>query len=210
MEEHIERIRRKLARARARDTAFTVFGAANHRYALNPCLSEEELSAIERVLEISLPADYREFLREMGNGGAGPEYGLYSLQKSIAESFERSAFLAAPFPHTHAWNLDPHRFGAKDLSDGQFEMSPAALAAYEEEYFRDEHVQGALRIHTAGCNHDTLLVLNGAERGYVWHDERTVDFGVFPYEGKPEPSARLRFLAWYEDWLDNALKAVGG
>jgi SMI1/KNR4 family protein SUKH-1 len=208
MEEQPERIRRKLARLRACDTAFTVFGASKHRYALNPCLSEEEISAIERALEISLPAGYREFLHEIGNGGAGPDYGLYSLQKSIAESFENATFLAAPFPHTDAWNLDPHRFGAQNVPGDQFAMDKAAFAAYEEEYSHDEHVQGALRIHTAGCNHDTLLVLNGSERGYVWHDERTVDFGVFPYEGKPEPNARLRFLDWYEDWLENALRAV--
>ncbi len=210
MEEQPERIRRKLAGLRARDTSFTVFGASKHRYELNLCLSEEEISAIERAHEISLPVGYREFLHEIGNGGAGPDYGLYSLQESIAESFENSNFLAAPFPHTHAWNMDPHLFGAQDVPGGQFEMNQAALAKYEEEYFRDEHVQGALRIHTGGCNHDTLLILNGPERGYIWHDERTVDFGVFPFEGKPEPSAHLRFLDWYEDWLESALRAVGG
>jgi hypothetical protein len=53
-----------------------------------------------------------------------------------------------------------------------------------------------------------LLVLNGLERGYVWHDERTVDYGVFPYEGKAGPSERLTFLSWYEDWLGEALASL--
>ena len=61
---------------RALDPTYLVFGAAAHRHEFNPPLSEEALTGIEGRYQITLLSDYRAFLREIGNGGAGPGYGL--------------------------------------------------------------------------------------------------------------------------------------
>src|SRR5260221_586174 len=41
-------------------------------FALNPALTEAEIQSYEQRHHIQLPEDYRLFLRDAGNGGAGP------------------------------------------------------------------------------------------------------------------------------------------
>ena len=45
----------------------------------NPVLPLEELAAWEELAKAALPEDYRTYLTQLGNGGAGPAYGLYPL-----------------------------------------------------------------------------------------------------------------------------------
>jgi hypothetical protein len=45
---------------------------------VRPC-QKSELAAFESTNRIGLPNDYRQFLAMIGNGGAGPFYGLARL-----------------------------------------------------------------------------------------------------------------------------------
>lgn len=56
-----------------------VFGVDSHHFLLNPTIEEEEIEAFERRHKILLPTDYRNFLIHIGNGGAGPYYGIFPL-----------------------------------------------------------------------------------------------------------------------------------
>lgn len=53
------------------DVHCLIFGAGEHRYQLNPTISEEQIVAFEQQYSIKLPEDYRHFLKTVGNGGAG-------------------------------------------------------------------------------------------------------------------------------------------
>lgn len=77
----------KLATLEVEDPRFQRFGAFMHQYHLGPKMSEAELSATERALQIQLPEDYRNFLLVVGNGGAGPGYGLqrFGHPRQLAE-----------------------------------------------------------------------------------------------------------------------------
>ena len=48
-----------------------IFGAGGHGFVLNPPLPEDEAIAFEQRHAIRLPADYRHFITQIGNGGAG-------------------------------------------------------------------------------------------------------------------------------------------
>src|SRR5690242_4451474 len=98
MDSDVTRLQEKLAALRHRDTQFQVFGATTHHYLLNSCLSESILQEAEAQYGILLPEDYRRFLLLMGNGGAGPEYGIYPLERCFQQSVHDLRLLQAPFP----------------------------------------------------------------------------------------------------------------
>ncbi len=80
----VSRLVLELARVRALDPRYQVFGASEHRYELGAPLSAASLAAFEERERVRLPASYRAFLRHAGDGGAGPGYGLYSLAEARA------------------------------------------------------------------------------------------------------------------------------
>ena len=72
-------VRAQLEEQRKADPEMKVFGSASHRYRLNPTLSEADVQSFETKYDIELPSDFREFVTQVGNGGAGPFYGLFQL-----------------------------------------------------------------------------------------------------------------------------------
>ena len=56
-----------------------VFGADSHNFRVNPILSEADVLAFEQGHLVTLPEDFRHFLINVGNGGAGPFYGVFPL-----------------------------------------------------------------------------------------------------------------------------------
>jgi hypothetical protein len=130
-----------LRRLRAADASFRVFGSEQHRYGLGPTLSESELAAFESAHRVRLPEYYRRFLAVVGNGGAGPAYGLEPLG-----TFGRD--LSQPFPFTTATD---------GLTDQELERLPD----------RDEY-PGILEFCHQGCAIHCYLVVNGPTYGTVW------------------------------------------
>jgi hypothetical protein len=70
-----------LQRLAAADATVLRFGAATHRYRRGVPISESRLAEIEAAGQVRLPEDYRDFLLEFGDGGAGPYYGLVALDQ---------------------------------------------------------------------------------------------------------------------------------
>ena len=73
----LSRILSKLDDVRRR--GLKCFGSQAHAFRLNPPIAEAEVHRFEHRHGISLPDDYRAFLIQAGNGGAGPYYGLLPL-----------------------------------------------------------------------------------------------------------------------------------
>lgn len=183
--DQIRRINEKLDRLRNRDTAFETFGASSHHYELRQPLTEDAVAAWERDHGVSLPNGFRAFLLHLGDGGAGPEYGVYSLEHATKESADYRNDLAGLFPITaaHAARIierrrDEYRYHVEDL--------PVSLP-------------GVLCIHHAGCHHYHFLVLTGELRGTVWYG----GMGWCPSVGRGDRPQS--FLDWYEAWLDRSL-----
>ena len=71
------------------------FGAARHRYALRPPLGAGELAAVEQRIGAALPDELRAFAAEVGAGGAGPGYGVVTIDAAAA--YAVSAPAGAPW-----------------------------------------------------------------------------------------------------------------
>lgn len=170
------RLGEKLTQAIAAGPA--VFGSDGHGWRARPPISEEEVAAFEARHGVVLPADYRWFLTQVADGGAGPYYGLYSLREAYEEAqWNTLGPLASPFPLTEAW-------------------APAT----EEEARPPGLYDGVLYLAHHGCGMWSMLVVSGAARGTVWDDFDTTDGGWAP--------TGQTFAEWFEAWLDEALAVV--
>lgn len=209
-------LRQKLDELRRIDRSFETFGSGEHRYRLEPPLSEAELGEFEGKHTISLPEPYRTFVSELSNGGPGPYYGLFPLGYFDAAGgpLERwkegdgfAGNLSEPFPHSKTWNLSDARFNRPEYFETD-EEEEAWCRALDNEMWRPELVNGAFPICHQGCAIRNLLVVSGPERGNVWVDDRPNDGGIYPDDCGSQPGTP--FLNWYLNWLDNSIAALQG
>lgn len=168
-------VRHRLADMAAKDPDLRRFGASTHKYQLNPPLAQAKVEAFERRWNITLPESYRSFIIDVGNGGAGPYYGLYRVGDTDPLLDPDGPLLAMPFPHVTAWNADS--------------LPPQD----EDAYFSDEQIAGSLALAHFGCGDFLRLVITGEARGEVWQDGRGGDYGIWPVAAD--------FADWYAEWL---------
>jgi hypothetical protein len=188
-----------------------LFGANAHEFRLLPVLTEGELVLFETKHEIRLPHDYRDFLLQVGRGGAGPCYGLFELGHlddgidcvPWAEGDEFVGVLSKPFPFNEAWN---DLSGAPD--DSFILRDPdeydRRLTEFEQDYCAP--LDGAVPICYLGWGCWHWLAVTGPEAGNVWADERGNRKGLYPL--CRHDADRVSFFAWYRDWLDQILGKI--
>jgi hypothetical protein len=116
----------RAAISRLRGLQPNVFGSDGHGFQMNPVLSESEAAAFERDHKIVLPSDYRQFVTEVGNGGAGPFYGVFPLG-FMDENFDQRPWqendgfvgaLSEPFQFQQEWN-DLSGYPEADVDEGR-------------------------------------------------------------------------------------------
>jgi hypothetical protein len=130
-------------------TMHFVFGADTHTYKLCPTLTEEELQYFESEHQIILPHDYRLYLKEIGNGGAGPDYGLATLQDAaLYRDLSKPLLLTKATEH----------------------YSEEELVTFDS---RDEY-PGILEICHHGCAIYSYLVVNGPTYGTIWEGREDI------------------------------------
>lgn len=213
-------LKKNLTQLAILDATFEVFGSESHQYQFKPCLSDKDIQVFESRYNITLPSEYRNFLLEIGNGGAGPGYGLSGLsgiesedvipEKLYPENYE---ILSKPFPLTKAWN---------DLD--LIVNNNTDLVSKNDDYFDDKFIHGTLTITNYGCGIYAMLVITGEQSGKIWIDDRTNDNGIYPaslsfchafHDISPDDShpnsnedQPLSFYDWYEDWLNRSLDQI--
>ena len=99
-----------------------------------------------------LPEGYRRFLTEVGNGGAGPYYGVFKFREmddcySFQRWSENDGFvgtLSKPFPHTRAWNGVLNYPEEEDCDDE--DSYEAEVERIDKVYWNTDNVNGAIPI----------------------------------------------------------------
>lgn len=204
----------QLGELRDYDPDMKVFGSGSHRYQLNPTLSVHTVEEFEQKHGIDLPSDFQEYLIEVGNGGAGPSYGLFKLgfldgsgndQEPWTENDGEVECLARAFPHTVTWNV-PEEFEHLDEFESD-EDEERWREKYEAQAWAPGLMNGAFPICHDGCGVRTHLVVAGAERGKVWQDARSAASGIYPHT--MNSGKHMGFADWYLDWLQKSIKKVG-
>jgi hypothetical protein len=212
MDEIIE----KLKELKSIDSQFHNFGSSSHEYKLNPSLSIEDFESIEEKYSCNFPDEYKYFITNIGNGGAGPFYGLFPIEQQDDNhdmcSWEAGYLigdLSQPFTHTKEWNLDnsfwenepdPDQCETEEQEDELWEAWHKEL---EAKYWAPHIMNGAIPICHQGCAIRTWLVVTGPMKGTVWDDYRCDNDGIMPVKNKDGKYAS--FSDWYIDWLNQSI-----
>jgi hypothetical protein len=204
------RIRDALARLRAAQAP--IFGANYHQFLLNPPLAEADVLAFERLHKVFLPADYRHFLTTIGDGGAGPYYGIFPLGemdndrslKAWQEQDDLIGVISEPFSLETEWN-DLTGMPSTKLLEADGAEYERQLDEFEKRYWSSSLMHGAVPICHEGCALRIWLVLTGLQAGRLWHDGRSELTGVKPL--RLADGSHATFSLWYSEWLEQALRA---
>ncbi|MGD8814589.1 MAG: hypothetical protein PVI78_08960 [Anaerolineales bacterium] len=201
------------------DSNRMVFGAAFHDYHLNPPLDEAAFGWIETKYSILLPDDYRTFILEVGNGGAGPFYGLFKLGEHDSGdgfcSWSDGYLLgdpSAPFPYNDRWNLSEAFWSEAPYNQqwGNQDEEDRACEAWDERlyelYWAPSIMNGAIPICHRGCALRQWMIVTGPERGNIWNDDRADNGGLSPLISPC--GDRISFFDWYYDWLNQSISAA--
>ena len=156
----LEELRSLLEKARATDADLKQFGAEHHKYQWNPPASLKEIEKFEKETGISLPDGYRNFLLQAGNGGAGPFYGLFSLEQV-------KGWLS--------WQVEPGE--TPYLAPGTDPDSLKDLGDRDHDWRR-----GCIPIESQGDTYFTYLLVAGPDRGRVVYIEYERSWIFFPRE----------------------------
>ncbi|MEU9748169.1 SMI1/KNR4 family protein [Streptomyces niveus] len=198
-----------------------VFGSMVHRFLLDEPLTLEEVADLEAQVGVVLPEEYREFLLQVGAGGAGPSYGVFPVRRvqrrwrweGDGADLADLSRLAEPFPQQGPDPEQVRRLLEERPEEEDFEEIEDfddAIEAWDERWepvmFSPDRTVGAVVISHIGCAARRWLVLSGPERGRIWSDNRVDAEDLTPLlDERGEP---MTFTRWYLAWLDESERQV--
>lgn len=211
--------RSDITRLKGLDAQLAAFGADSHRYELGEPLAERNLEHSESAGKFRFPPSYRDYLAQVGNGGAGPFYGLFPFgfhdHNHGLVAYDRGGLvgrLDQPCVLTGYWNLPEAELAFPSLPpDLDGESEERLVAEYdrrlESTYWHPSLMNGCLPLCHRGCALRSWLVVTGNEPGKVWNDDRADEGGIYPLlsdAGEP-----LDFAEWMQIWLDDPFGYTG-
>ena len=203
----LDRVRRELAALQKNRHALNqIWGAAVHRFQPDPPIAETELAALEAEHGIRLPADYRAYLTQVGDGGAGPWQGLLPIREAIRQSLESSpGGLTETFRHGRVYHFPGDACRWFQFRDPQ---KHAYVPFPPDEAMSPSFVAGSLVIAhgkpKGGLAQCYRLVLTGPERGRVWWDDRARIGALGPCAKGSLNLAGAGFREWMLLWLEDS------
>ncbi|MFZ6643222.1 SMI1/KNR4 family protein [Undibacterium sp. TC4M20W] len=166
----------KLITLRHMDKQCQAFAADEHRYQFGDLVTPALLGRIEKKLNLNLPEQLRQFYITVGNGGAGPHYGL----QKVEALYEYEA--AKPYPGVEALMALRKRDDENPLDE--------SLSLNRQD------LSGLMPILFEGCGHEVCLITNGEKLGKI---------AFFSTEHGISESA-FNMLEFFTDWVDRQLE----
>lgn len=198
-----EEVEKILKQAESIDPEYVRFGASRHHYKLNPPVSKAFVREMEEKYHFRLPEDYVQFITEVGDGGAGPDYGIEPFGNFLRKGKDP---YAEKFQEEYRCSL-AKEFKVRPMRSEEAEEYAFTREAYErtpENFFVDEKVyddsaecimEGYFVLGTHGCQWDFGLITAGERRGQVFDTDNEMGY-CFLAES---------FSEFYQNWLDDIL-----
>lgn len=195
-----EEVEQILRHAESIDPKYEMFGASAHQYRLNPPVSKTFVCEVEEKYHFLLPEDYVQFITEVGDGGAGPDYGISPFKTILTMG---SSPGAEKFREAYRCSL-ANAFKLRPMESDEVEEYAFAREAYErnpEKFFvNDKEVDeytlcdtdGYLVLGTHGCQWDFGIITAGERRGQIFDTDNELGYRFIAHS----------FSEFYQDWLD--------
>lgn len=203
-------IQEQLAQLAAAERERWIAGADSHKYRLNPPAGTAVLARAESAIGAPLPAEYREFVTTVGDGGAGPYYGVLPLTTAL-DRLEDVFGSLLPLGRDCPLSTDVDFAEVAERPDdwnehvARLQSDPEYARRYQdltETYNSEPWLDGRLPIVDYGCGDWFFLVVRGPRRGTVWADCSDNGNGLYCLE--------VDFMSFYRRWLDDALARAAG
>jgi uncharacterized protein (TIGR02996 family) len=153
-------------------------------YQVNAPLAEAQIVEIEQRVGCTLPAQYRRFIAEVGDGGAGPDYGLHPIAHCKSAGLA-TAFRRPPSERANTQSID---------RPGTLEVSEIGCGGFHY-------------LVTGGPEAGSVWVVGD----YGWFPELACgswkDHTRATIIATPR-SEHAEFLDWYSLWLDERLWGI--
>lgn len=192
-----EEVEKILEQARRMDTKLEINGVSGHQYRLNLPVDLEFVHETEKKYHFRFPEDYVQFITEVGDGGAGPGYGLFSFKfysteaKNTREIEMRDSYLRGLFRDPHLIPLELDDLDDFCVPEEEYKQNPEKYFAAGS-YHEDDYVPyGFFHLGTYGCGRDYGVITSGERHGQIF---------IHDLEGAFELKA-YSFQAFYQDWL---------
>lgn len=208
-----EEVLKILHQAHQIDKNCEMFGSSRHRYVLNPPIRKSFVQGVEQKYGFKLPEDYFQFITEVGDGGAGLDYGIYPFTEFLMkgespgiekfrEAYRRS--LSNPFTprQMKLEEVEEYAIVTKEF----YQKNPDKYFIYEK--FDDEDscdengffipdkdlcdTDGFFVLGTHGCQWDFGIVITGEMRGQIFDTDNEGGYGFVAHN----------FSEFYQEWLN--------
>lgn len=190
-----------LEKAKHIDSRYELFGADKHKYRLNPPISASFVRSLEEKYEFSFPTDYFHFVTEIGDGGAGPDYGIYPLNDLIKKArTTRAEEYCVEYRNSLKNEFKPRLMKLDEIdnfiiaSRKELEENPNDYFVYEN---ADENAEcisdGFYVLGTPGCYSDFGMAVTGEMRGKIFLTDNMGAYHILSDS----------FEEFYQNWLDN-------
>lgn len=190
-----------LDEARRLDEKCEMFGASKHRYVLNPPIRASFVRRVEERYGFRLTEDYFRFITEVGDGGAGPDYGIAPFVSLVEKNDNWGAEeYASAYRLSLAKEFKLRQMQADEVEEyaivtrEYYEKNPKQYFIFDE-VLEDDNLcdtNGFFVLGTHGCQWDFGIALTGERRGQVFDTDNEGGFGFVAYS----------FEEFYQRWLD--------
>ncbi len=152
---------------------------------LNNVLSPGYIQSIEQQKGITLPESYVAFLTQIGNGGEGPHYGIYTLEDSLRSTEDNGADITTYNECIKDKVID----NPEKLTEEEYEEKTGESLG--------EILEGSVDICEYGCGDFFRLIITGATAGNIWN---------YSWSDPNLYNLECDILTFYENWLDRQIE----
>lgn len=199
---HADYIKKLIDKVAEKDKKYEIFGASAHKYHLHETVSPAWVKEFEKQYQIKLPEEYVFFITKIGNGGAGPYYGIrpLSLDKKDEKCYKnlsKPSVFDENYPQFYKECLALRKDGESGEQAFSHEKEDELNSRFDAMCDRIE--DGVLNINTQGCTYDTLFVVSGSRRGEIVYLDWNLEVEY------PPVLTHMTFLAWYQGFFEEIL-----